>query len=35
MRIKPDQDLPRFRFCAGHPSILITRLDFPANTVSG
>src|ERR1700730_3610508 len=34
MRIKPDQDLAPVTMCADTPSILITRLDFPANTVS-
>jgi tripartite-type tricarboxylate transporter receptor subunit TctC len=34
MRIKPDQDLAPVSICADTPSILITRLDFPANTVS-
>ena len=34
MRIKPDQDLAPVSMCADTPSILITRLDFPANTVS-
>jgi tripartite-type tricarboxylate transporter receptor subunit TctC len=34
MRIKPDQDLAPVTICADTPSILITRLDFPANTVS-
>ena len=33
MRIKPDQDLAPVSICADTPSILITRLDFPANTV--
>jgi tripartite-type tricarboxylate transporter receptor subunit TctC len=33
MRIKPDQDLSPVTICADTPSILITRLDFPANTV--
>jgi tripartite-type tricarboxylate transporter receptor subunit TctC len=34
MRIKPDKDLTPVTICADTPSILITRLDFPANTVS-
>jgi tripartite-type tricarboxylate transporter receptor subunit TctC len=34
MRIKPDKDLAPVTICADTPSILITRLDFPANTVS-
>src|SRR5882757_11568022 len=34
MRIKPDKDLSPVTICADTPSILITRLDFPANTVS-
>ncbi len=34
MRIKPDQDLSPVTICADTPSILITRLDFPANSVS-
>jgi tripartite-type tricarboxylate transporter receptor subunit TctC len=34
MRIKPDKDLVPVSICADTPSILITRLDFPANTVS-
>jgi tripartite-type tricarboxylate transporter receptor subunit TctC len=34
MRIKPDQDLAPVTICADTPSILITRLDFPANSVS-
>jgi tripartite-type tricarboxylate transporter receptor subunit TctC len=34
MRIKPDKDLTPVSICADTPSILITRLDFPANTVS-
>jgi tripartite-type tricarboxylate transporter receptor subunit TctC len=33
MRIKPDKDLAPVTICADTPSILITRLDFPANTV--
>src|SRR5882757_5000593 len=33
MRIKPDKDLSPVTICADTPSILITRLDFPANTV--
>src|SRR6202048_1528750 len=33
MRIKPDQDLSPVTICADTPSILITRLDFPANSV--
>jgi tripartite-type tricarboxylate transporter receptor subunit TctC len=33
MRIKPDKDLAPVSMCADTPSILITRLDFPANTV--
>jgi tripartite-type tricarboxylate transporter receptor subunit TctC len=32
--IKPDKDLAPVSICADTPSILITRLDFPANTVS-
>jgi tripartite-type tricarboxylate transporter receptor subunit TctC len=34
MRIKPGKDLAPVSICADTPSILITRLDFPANTVS-
>src|SRR4030088_1174552 len=34
MRIKPGKDLTPVTICADTPSILITRLDFPANTVS-
>jgi tripartite-type tricarboxylate transporter receptor subunit TctC len=34
MRIKPDKDLAPVSICADTPSILITRPDFPANTVS-
>jgi tripartite-type tricarboxylate transporter receptor subunit TctC len=34
MRIKPDQDLAPVTMCADTPSILITRQNFPANTVS-
>ena len=34
MRIKPDRDLAPVTICADTPSILITRLDFPVNTVS-
>src|SRR5450432_2270307 len=34
MRIKPDKDLTPVTICADTPSILITRPDFPANTVS-
>src|SRR5882672_1636511 len=33
MRIKPDQDLIPVSICADTPSILITRQNFPANTV--
>src|SRR5258707_6660008 len=33
MRIKPDQHLSPVTICADPPSILITRLDFPANSV--
>jgi tripartite-type tricarboxylate transporter receptor subunit TctC len=33
MRIKPDRDLSPVSMCADTPSILITRPDFPANTV--
>jgi tripartite-type tricarboxylate transporter receptor subunit TctC len=33
MRIRPDKDLAPVSICADMPSILITRLDFPANTV--
>ena len=33
MRVKPDKDLAPVTICADTPSILITRLDFPANTV--
>src|SRR5689334_21780602 len=34
MRIRPDRDLAPVTICADTPSILITRPDFPANTVS-
>jgi tripartite-type tricarboxylate transporter receptor subunit TctC len=34
MRIKPDKDLAPVTICADTPSILITRPDFPVNTVS-
>jgi tripartite-type tricarboxylate transporter receptor subunit TctC len=34
MRIKPDQDLAPVTMCADTPSILITRQDFPANSVA-
>jgi tripartite-type tricarboxylate transporter receptor subunit TctC len=34
MHIKPDRDLAPVSICADTPSILITRPDFPANTVS-
>ena len=34
MRFRPDQDLTPVTICADTPSILITRPDFPANTVS-
>jgi tripartite-type tricarboxylate transporter receptor subunit TctC len=34
MRFKPNQDLTPVTICADTPSILITRPDFPANTVS-
>jgi tripartite-type tricarboxylate transporter receptor subunit TctC len=34
MRVKPDKDLAPVTICADTPSILITRLDFPANTVA-
>src|ERR1700716_4562947 len=34
MRIKPGKDLTPVTICADTPSILITRLDFPANSVS-
>jgi tripartite-type tricarboxylate transporter receptor subunit TctC len=34
MRIKPDKDLAPVTICADTPSILITRLDLPANSVS-
>src|SRR5215470_2234945 len=34
MRVKPDKDLAPVTICADTPSILITRLDFPVNTVS-
>jgi tripartite-type tricarboxylate transporter receptor subunit TctC len=34
MRVKPDRDLSPVTICADTPSILITRPDFPANTVS-
>jgi tripartite-type tricarboxylate transporter receptor subunit TctC len=33
MRIKPDKDLSPVTICAETPSILITRMDFPANNV--
>src|ERR1700730_3588628 len=33
MRIRPDKDLAPVSICADTPSILITRPDFPANTV--
>ena len=33
MRVKPDKDLAPVSICADTPSILITRPDFPANTV--
>jgi len=33
MRIRPDKDLAPVSICADMPSILITRPDFPANTV--
>jgi tripartite-type tricarboxylate transporter receptor subunit TctC len=33
MRIRPDKDLAPVSSCADMPSILITRPDFPANTV--
>lgn len=33
MRIKPDKDLTPVTICADTPSILITRPDFPANSV--
>jgi tripartite-type tricarboxylate transporter receptor subunit TctC len=33
MRVKPDQDLAPVSICADTPSILITRPDFPANSV--
>ena len=33
MRTKPDRDLDPVSICADTPSILITRPDFPANTV--
>src|SRR3954447_14048709 len=33
MRVKPDKDLAPVTICADTPSILITRLDFPVNTV--
>jgi tripartite-type tricarboxylate transporter receptor subunit TctC len=33
MRIKPDKELAPVSICADTPSILITRPDFPANTV--
>ncbi|MEA2868210.1 MAG: hypothetical protein QOE39_2925, partial [Bradyrhizobium sp.] len=33
MRIKPDQDLAPVTMCADTPSILITRQNFPANSV--
>src|SRR6202011_5890998 len=34
MRTRPGRDLAPVSICADTPSILITRLDFPANTVS-
>ncbi|MEA2888144.1 MAG: hypothetical protein QOD11_2504, partial [Bradyrhizobium sp.] len=34
MRIKPDQDLAPVTMCADTPSILISRADFPANSVA-
>jgi tripartite-type tricarboxylate transporter receptor subunit TctC len=34
MRSKPDKDLSPVTICAETPSILITRMDFPANNVS-
>jgi tripartite-type tricarboxylate transporter receptor subunit TctC len=34
MRIRPDKDLAPVSICADTPSILITRPDFPADTVS-
>jgi tripartite-type tricarboxylate transporter receptor subunit TctC len=34
MRIKPDKELAPVSICADTPSILITRFDFPASTVS-
>ena len=34
MRVKPDRDLAPVTICADTPSILITRLDLPVNTVS-
>jgi tripartite-type tricarboxylate transporter receptor subunit TctC len=33
MRVRPDKDLAPVTICADTPSILITRPDFPANTV--
>jgi tripartite-type tricarboxylate transporter receptor subunit TctC len=33
MRVKPEQDLAPVSMCADTPSILITRPDFPANSV--
>jgi tripartite-type tricarboxylate transporter receptor subunit TctC len=33
MRVKPDKDLAPVTICADTPSILVTRPDFPANTV--
>src|SRR6202045_2317445 len=33
MHVKPEQDLAPVSMCADTPSILITRLDFPTNTV--
>ena len=33
LRIKPDKDLAPVSICADTPSVLITRLDFPANSV--
>ena len=34
MRVKPERDLAPVSMCADTPSILITRQDFPANTVA-
>src|ERR1700709_1811460 len=34
MRIKPDQDLIPVSICADTPSVLITRLDFPAGSLN-